>query len=141
MSGPSATLKPMSAKIAVISSITWLTGWMRPVSSGEGRSGSVTSTRSASSRVASSASLSTARRAAIASVTRSRRPFSAGPITCRSSGVIAPRPLSRSETAPFLPSAATRSASSAASSAAAAMRAVRSCSSAAMSVLTMVFMR
>ena len=32
MSGPSATEKPMSAKIATISSITWLIGWMRPVS-------------------------------------------------------------------------------------------------------------
>ena len=30
MSGPSATAKPMSAKIAVISSVTWLIGWIRP---------------------------------------------------------------------------------------------------------------
>ena len=34
MSGPSATAKPMSAKIAVSSSITWLIGWMRPASAG-----------------------------------------------------------------------------------------------------------
>ncbi len=45
MSGPSATAKPMSAKIAVSSSITWLIGWMRPASAGASRTGSVTSTR------------------------------------------------------------------------------------------------
>jgi hypothetical protein len=32
--GPSATEKPMSAKIAVSSSITWLTGWMVPAAAG-----------------------------------------------------------------------------------------------------------
>ena len=31
MSGPSATAKPMSAKISTHSSKTWLTGWMRPI--------------------------------------------------------------------------------------------------------------
>jgi hypothetical protein len=51
----------MSAKIAVISSITWLIGWMRPVSSGEARTGSVTSTVSAARARSSAASLSTAR--------------------------------------------------------------------------------
>ena len=39
MSGPSATAKPMSAKIAVSSSITWLIGWMRPASAGASRTG------------------------------------------------------------------------------------------------------
>ncbi len=34
MSGPSAIEKPISAKISVISSATWLTGWMRPSASG-----------------------------------------------------------------------------------------------------------
>ncbi len=37
MSGPSATEKPMSAKMATISSVTWLIGWMRPVSTRGGR--------------------------------------------------------------------------------------------------------
>ena len=36
MSGPSAILKPMSEKIAVISSHTWLIGWMRPLWPGAG---------------------------------------------------------------------------------------------------------
>jgi hypothetical protein len=44
MSGPSATEKPMSAKIAVISSMTWLIGWMRPCSAGLREPASVTST-------------------------------------------------------------------------------------------------
>ena len=35
----------MSAKMAVSSSITWLIGWMRPISAGASRTGSVTSTR------------------------------------------------------------------------------------------------
>ena len=43
----------MSAKMAVISSITWLMGWMRPLSAGGSRKGSVTSTRSAARRAAS----------------------------------------------------------------------------------------
>ena len=50
MSGPSATEKPMSAKIAVISSMTWLIGWMRPRVSGPSWTGSVTSMRSAARR-------------------------------------------------------------------------------------------
>ena len=56
MSGPSATAKPRSPKIAVISSITWLIGWMRPRSAGAWRTGSVTSTFSAASRAAIAAS-------------------------------------------------------------------------------------
>src|SRR5262245_13006665 len=43
MSGPSATANPMSAKIAVSSSITWLIGCTRPLSAGVSRTGSVTS--------------------------------------------------------------------------------------------------
>ena len=55
MSGPSATAKPMSAKIAVISSITWLIGWMRPVATGASRTGKVTSSVSEARRAASPA--------------------------------------------------------------------------------------
>ena len=44
ISGPSATVKPISPKMATISSMVWLTGWMRPSASGRG--GRVTSTRS-----------------------------------------------------------------------------------------------
>ena len=58
MSGPSATAKPMSAKIAVNSSITWLIGWMRPCSAGLSGSGSVTSTVSVLSRWSSARSFS-----------------------------------------------------------------------------------
>jgi hypothetical protein len=60
-------------------------------------------------------------RAAMASATRALRPLIAGPACWRSSGVILPRPLSSSDTEPFLPSAATRTASMAASSALAAI--------------------
>src|ERR1700746_2983416 len=35
--------KPMSAKIVVSSSVTWLSGWMRPISAGVSGSGRVTS--------------------------------------------------------------------------------------------------
>jgi len=58
MSGPSATAKPMSAKIAVSSSITWLIGCTRPVSAGGSRTGSVTSTVSVLSRWSSARFLS-----------------------------------------------------------------------------------
>ncbi len=54
-SGPSATEKPRSAKIATISSVTWLTGWMRPMSIPLGRTGSVTSTASEARRASSAA--------------------------------------------------------------------------------------
>ena len=79
MSGPSAIEKPMSAKIAVSSSITWLIGWMRPASAGASRTGSVTSTVSLSSCFEMSASLNAARRLAIASVTWSLSPLMSGP--------------------------------------------------------------
>ena len=49
----------MSAKIATISSITWLIGWMRPVSTPGGRTGSVTSSVSRSSCASSAAFFST----------------------------------------------------------------------------------
>src|SRR6266571_758177 len=120
MSGPSATANPMSAKIAVNSSVTWLIGWTRPTSVGGSRTGSVTSTLSILSRAARARSLSTARRAAMAAATRSFTALICAPLTLRSSGVIVPSVFSSSETAPFLPSAPTRTASSAASSVAAA---------------------
>ena len=62
MSGPSATAKPMSAKIAVSSSTTWLIGWTRPASAGASRTGSVTSTVSVASRASSAAPLKLSRR-------------------------------------------------------------------------------
>ena len=106
----------MSAKIAVSSSITWLIGWMRPRVSGPSRTGSVTSMRSAARRCSSAASASASLRVAIAPWTLSRRPLMSGPFSLRSSGVMAPSVFRSSETAPFLPSAETRTASSAASS-------------------------
>src|SRR5215475_14053113 len=121
MSGPSAIAKPMSAKIAVSSSITWLIGWMRPVSVGDSRTGSVTSTVSLLSRASSAASPSADLRSLIACVTRSLRPLISGPWALRCSGVMAPSVLSSADTEPLLPSAATRTASSAASSFAAAI--------------------
>src|SRR3954469_5199543 len=116
MSGPSATEKPMSAKIAVSSSITWLIGWMSPRVSGPSRTGRLTSMRSAARRCSSAASPSASLRVAIAPWTLSRSPLISGPLALRSSGVMAPRVFRSSETVPFLPSAEMRTASSAASS-------------------------
>ncbi len=93
------------------SSITWLTGWMLPC--GTASAGSVMSTRSAARRASSAAPSSAALRAAIASVTASRRSWISGPWLWRSSGVIAPSVLSRPVTTPLLPSAPTRRASTA----------------------------
>ena len=76
----------MSPKIAAISSMTWLIGWMRPRSAGDCRTGSVTSTFSAASLAAIAASFSSALRAPSASVTRFFSPLMAGPLVCRSSG-------------------------------------------------------
>src|SRR5215203_3940971 len=135
MSGPSATEKPMSAKIAVSSSITWLIGWMRPRVSGPSRTGRLTSMRSAARRRSSAASASASLRVAIAAWTLSRSPLMSGPFSLRSSGVMAPSVFRRSETTPFLPSADTRSASSAASSGAPSTCPSRSRSSAARSVI------
>jgi hypothetical protein len=58
MSGPSAIAKPMSPKIAVISSMTWLIGWMRPTLGRRRRTGSETSTVSAFRRASIAASFS-----------------------------------------------------------------------------------
>ena len=52
-SGPSAIVQPMAPKIAAISSMVRLIGWIRPVS--RGRGGSVGSRRSAARRASSSA--------------------------------------------------------------------------------------
>ena len=79
MSGPSAIAKPISAKITVTSSNTWLIGWMRPATMPAGRTGSVTSSASAFSRFSSAAAFSTARRAARASVTSSLSALIAAP--------------------------------------------------------------
>ena len=107
----------MSAKIAVISSITWLIGWMRPVSVGRvaHRQRDVDASRR---RAALRARLPSAPRGArsSASLTLSLSALMAAPALLRSSGDIAPSVSSRAETEPFLPSAATRTASSAASS-------------------------
>ena len=133
MSGPSAMEKPMSAKIAVSSSITWLIGWMRPVSTGASRTGSVTSTVSEARRASSAASFRMSRRAFSAADTLSFSALMTAPCVLRSSGDILPSVASRAEIDPFLPRTPSRTASSAASSLAAAMapsvsvsRAVRS---------------
>lgn len=82
--------KPRSPKIAAISSMTWLIGWMRPRSAGDCRTGSVTSTVSAASLAVTATSFSSALRAVSASVTRFFSPLIAGPLTWRSSALIAP---------------------------------------------------
>src|SRR6476646_11025429 len=138
MSGPSATAKPMSAKMAVSSSTTCVIGCTRPLSAGASRTGSVTSTVSPARRASSAAAPSSSLRAAIAAVARSFRPLIAGPCSLRSSGVMPPSVLSSAETEPLLPNAATRTASSAASSLAAAMLCRLSCSSFAISDMALI---
>ena len=119
MCGPSATEKPISPKIATISSTVWLIGWMRPT--GEGRAGSVMSIRSSASRASSSASSKLAcLRASMAAAIASFTWLSAWPAALRASGSRPPRPFMRWVTAPFLPSASTRTSSRAARLAAAA---------------------
>ncbi|MNY57532.1 hypothetical protein D3C86_1937540 [compost metagenome] len=54
--------------MAVISSTTWLIGWMRPRSAGEERTGRETSTVSAFSRASIAASFNSVLRAVILSV-------------------------------------------------------------------------
>src|SRR4029079_3489998 len=134
MSGPSATANPMSAKIAVSSSTTWLIGCTRPVSVGALRTGKVTSTVSVARRASSAAPLKLSRRALSAALTRSLSPLIAGPCTLRSSGESPPSVFSSAVTEPLLPSAETRTDSSAVSSEAAAMALEISVSRAAMSV-------
>ena len=118
--GPSATAKPISAKIAFTSSMTWLTGWMVPC--GRGRPGSVTSSHSPASRASSAASSSDALRARRAVSISSRRAFSALPVVWRSSGLILPSSRIFRLISPFLPSAARRTSSMVAGSAASLMR-------------------
>ena len=133
MSGPSATAKPRVAKMAIISSITCMVGWTAPRRTwGAGR---VRSRRSAARRRSSSAVSSAARRSLRAVCTRSRRPLIWPPRSRRSSGLRLPRVFSRAETAPCLPTAATRTASRADRSAAAATCASRSASSVTRSVM------
>ena len=84
ISGPSATVKPISPKMATISSMVWLTGWMRPSASGRG--GRVTSTRSLGEpgveRGLGEVALARVERAATASF----RAFRRWPASRRSSG-------------------------------------------------------
>ena len=134
ISGPSAMEKPMSEKIAVISSITWLTGWMRPCAVGAGGSGRVISTRSAARRASSALACSAPLRCSIRSAISFFSPLMAGPALLRSSDGMLPRLASSAETEPFFPSAATRTASMAASSAAPSMAAVSSARRVAISV-------
>ena len=84
MSGPSAISKPMAPKMAAISSMVRLIGWIRPA--GAGRGGRVTSRRSAARRASSAAASSAARRASMAAASSSFSAFSAAPRVRRSSG-------------------------------------------------------
>ena len=86
MSGPSATEKPISAKIAVISSITWLIGWMRPRISGASWHRQRHVDALGASRASRAAAASVSFLAAIAPCTASRRPLISGPRSLRSSG-------------------------------------------------------
>src|SRR5579872_6002837 len=133
MSGPSAMENPMSAKIAVSSSVVCVIGCTGPISNGASRTGSVTSTLSVLRRSLRAALLNVSRRAASAALTRSLRPLISGPCVLRSSGASVPSVLSNAVIAPFLPSAATRTVSSAGSSPAAATSARIFCSSCAVS--------
>ncbi len=106
MSGPSAIEKPISAKIAASSSITWLIGWMRPGSSRRcaHRQGDVE--RLGGEPRFERRFLEHARGARRAP--RSTASFSAlmaAPCALRSSGAILPSVASRAEIEPFLPSA------------------------------------
>ena len=103
----------MSAKIAVISSITWLIGWSRPAVTAGSRAGSDTSIVSAASRATRASAASASRRATSALDTRSFRRFNSAPRALRSSGAMRPSDAIRAETEPFLPSTATRTDSSA----------------------------
>src|SRR5689334_8127384 len=89
---------------------------MRPASVVASRSGSVTSMVSFASRASSAADFSTSRRSDKACVTLSLARLIAAPCVLRSSGDILPSVASSAEIEPFLPSAATRTASSAISS-------------------------
>src|SRR5438034_3971175 len=131
----------MSAKIVLTSSNTWLSGWMRPASAGASRSGSVTSMVSEASRASSAADFRMSRRAESAWVTLSLARLIAAPCVLRSSGDILPRVASSAEIEPFLPSAATRTASRADSSPAAAIWLRMLCSSVARSDTDQIFLQ
>src|SRR3954471_1669823 len=89
---------------------------MRPASAGVSRNGKVTSMVSDASRASSAADFRMSRRAASARVTLSFARLILAPSLLRSSGDILPSVASSAEIEPFLPSAATRTASSAPSS-------------------------
>jgi hypothetical protein len=102
----------MSAKIAVISSITWLIGWMRPRSAGDWRTGRVTSTLLGGQprldrRVLQDSTCGQAKRLGDAVLQAVDRRACGLAFLRRSCA----QRLQRSETEPFLPSAATRTAS------------------------------
>ncbi len=117
-SGPSAIAQPMAPKMAAISSMVRLIGWIRPVS--RGRGGRVGSSVSFARRASSSAFSSSARRASIRVVRVSLSRFSAAPRSRRCSGGVLPRSRSSPVRRPFRPSVATRTASQARRSGAAA---------------------
>ncbi len=94
---------------------------------------------SEASRASSAADFRMSRRAVSACVTLSLARLIAAPCVLRSSGDILPSVDSSAEIEPFLPSAATRTASSAASSPAAAMWLRISDSSVARSVMAIPF--
>src|SRR6185295_9754071 len=133
MSGPPATAKPSSAKMAMTSSVAWLTGWIVP--RGSSAAGSVTSTFSEARRASSEAASSAFLRAAMASAMRSRRPLNCTPLVLRSSGLIVPSVFKSSAMLPFFPRAATRTSSSARSLPAPSTAAIRSRSSWTISVM------
>src|SRR6516164_300120 len=121
MSGPSATEKPISAKMATNSSVTC----------------TVTSALSVWRRCSRARLLSFSLRVAIAALTRSLKSLISRPRSRRSAGLIEPRVLSSVETDPFLPSAEMRTISIAALSLAAAMSRMSACSSSPRSVTDM----
>src|SRR5476649_1272141 len=116
MSGPSAQVKPISPKIAATSSITWPIGCKVPWPSGRaGRETSIFSDTSLAARAALPSVLLRASRAASISPLSW---FTSAPNARRCSGARPPRVFIRPVTLPFLPRAATRTASRAARSAA-----------------------
>ena len=130
--GPSATVKPISAKIAATSSVTCETGWIVPWP--RLRDGKVTSSHSLRRRSSSAASARPAFLAFKAELISSFSAFSFGPATWRSSGVILPSSRIFKETSPFLPTAAMRKSSSAASSVTFAIASIYFCLSASIGI-------
>ena len=100
----------MAPKIAAISSMVRLSGWMAP--KGSGRGGCVTSIRSAASLAVRAASSSTARRAEIASVICVFSRLIPAPAAFLASGSMPPSDFNSIVTEPFLPRRDTRRASS-----------------------------